>query len=131
MTPGEQAQQAQQPKERLIYSSVPWKIYEQDAGMGEHDYAVFLNDVFYCRTDDSQTAQRIVESIRSRPSPAPAQENTLFSETTLERVRRQAREDEREKVLEELRTLCMKDESVGVTVFHHIQSLRQAQPQER
>lgn len=36
--------------------------------MGEHDYAVFLNDVFYCRTDDSQTATRIINTMRS---PAP------------------------------------------------------------
>lgn len=52
----------------LIYSSAPWKIYEQDAGMGEKDYAVMIGDIFYCRTDDSQTAMKIVESIRSRPT---------------------------------------------------------------
>ena len=52
---------------KLIYSSAPWKIYEQDAGMGERDYAVIINDIFYCRTEDSQTAMKIVESIRSRP----------------------------------------------------------------
>jgi hypothetical protein len=63
-------------KGELVYSSVPWKIYRQDAGMGESDYAVFINDVFYCQTDDSQTAQRIVEAIRSRPHPAPAHLNT-------------------------------------------------------
>ena len=56
---------------KLIYSSAPWKIYEQDAGMGERDYAVIINDIFYCRTDDSQTAMKIVESIRSRPAPSP------------------------------------------------------------
>lgn len=54
--------------EDIVYSSTPWKIYRQDAGMGEHDYAVFLNDVFYCRTDDSQTATRIINTMRS---PAP------------------------------------------------------------
>ena len=53
---------------KLIYSSAPWKIYEQDAGMGERDYAVIINDIFYCRTDDSQTAMKIVESIRSHPA---------------------------------------------------------------
>jgi hypothetical protein len=56
---------------KLIYSSAPWKIYEQDAGMGERDYAVIINDIFYCRTEDSQTAMKIVESIRSRPAPSP------------------------------------------------------------
>jgi hypothetical protein len=50
--------------EDIIYSSSPWKIYRQDAGMGEHDYAVFLDDVFYCRTEDSQTAMRIVNTMR-------------------------------------------------------------------
>lgn len=64
----------QHSNEQLVYSSVPWKIYRQDAGMGESEYAVFLGDVFYCRTDDSQTAQRIVEAIRSRPHPAPTQQ---------------------------------------------------------
>ena len=50
--------------EDIVYSSSPWKIYRQDAGMGEHDYAVFLDDVFYCRTEDSQTAMRIVNTMR-------------------------------------------------------------------
>lgn len=48
----------------LVYSSAPWKIYRQDAGMGEHDYAVFLNDVFFCRTDCSQTAHEIIRAIK-------------------------------------------------------------------
>ena len=39
--------------------------------MGERDYAVIINDIFYCRTEDSQTAMKIVESIRSRPAPSP------------------------------------------------------------
>lgn len=47
-----------------VYSSAPWKIYRQDAGMGEHDYAVFLNDVFFCRTEHSQTAHEIIRAIR-------------------------------------------------------------------
>ena len=59
------------PQGKLIYSSTPWKIYLQDSGMGEHDYAVILNDVFYCRTDDSQTAMKIVEAIGSRLTPSP------------------------------------------------------------
>ncbi len=32
----------------------------QDAGMGEHDYAVFKNGVFYARTDDEKTAHEII-----------------------------------------------------------------------
>jgi len=52
--------------EDLVYSSAPWKIYRQDAGMGEHDYAVFLNDVFFCRTDDSQTAMKIVNVLKAQ-----------------------------------------------------------------
>lgn len=50
--------------EDIVYSSAPWKIYRQDAGMGEHDYAVFLNDVYFCRTEHSQTASEIIRAIR-------------------------------------------------------------------
>jgi len=61
-------------KEQLVYSSVPWKIYRQDAGMGEHDYAVFLNDVFFCRTEYSQTAHEIIKAIHSRSSSSEQQQ---------------------------------------------------------
>lgn len=50
----------------LVYSSTPWKIYRQDAGMGEHNYAIFLNDVFFARTEYSQTAHEIIEAIKRR-----------------------------------------------------------------
>jgi hypothetical protein len=50
----------------LVYSSTPWKIYRQDAGMGEYDYAIFLNDVFFARTEYSQTAHEIIEAIKRR-----------------------------------------------------------------
>jgi hypothetical protein len=48
----------------IVYSSTHWKIFRQDSGMGEHDYAVFLNDVFFCRTEHSQTAHEIIRAIR-------------------------------------------------------------------
>ena len=48
----------------LVYSGVPWKIFRQDAGMGEHDYAVLKNDTFFCRTDDSPTAHEIIRAMR-------------------------------------------------------------------
>lgn len=48
----------------IVYSSTPWKMYRQNAGMGEHDYAVFLNDVFFCRTEHSQTAHEIIRAMR-------------------------------------------------------------------
>ena len=53
----------------IVYSSTPWKMYRQNAGMGEHDYAVFLNDVFFCRTEHSQTAHEIIRAMR--PSTRP------------------------------------------------------------
>jgi hypothetical protein len=56
----------------LVYSSTPWKMYRQDVGMGEYDYAVFLNDVFFCRTERSQTAHEIIGAIRFRASHSSA-----------------------------------------------------------
>ena len=62
----------QQPAQgKIIYSSVPWKIYEQDAGMGERDYAVMLNDIFFCRTEYSQTAHKIIIAVNRPHTPAP------------------------------------------------------------
>lgn len=49
-----------------LYDGSVWCIYRQDAGMGEHDYAVFLNDVFFCRTEHLITAKEIIESVRYR-----------------------------------------------------------------
>jgi hypothetical protein len=46
------------------YEDSLWKIYRQDAGMGEHDYAVFLNDVFFCRTEYLVTAQEIIRKVK-------------------------------------------------------------------
>ena len=65
-------QRAQHPAQgKIIYSSVPWKIYEQDAGMGERDYAVMLNDIFFCRTEYSQTAHKIIIAVNRPHTPAP------------------------------------------------------------
>lgn len=48
----------------LIYSGGLWKVYRQDAGMGEHDYALFLQDTFFARTETSQTAHQIINMYR-------------------------------------------------------------------
>jgi predicted Fe-S protein YdhL (DUF1289 family) len=37
--------------------------------MGERDYVVIMNDVFFCRTDHSQTAYEIIKAFRPIPSP--------------------------------------------------------------
>ena len=50
--------------EHPIYASNPWKIARIDAGMGETDYIVMLNDVFFCRTDKSQTAHKIITACK-------------------------------------------------------------------
>lgn len=95
---------ARQPDEQLVYSSVPWKVYRQDAGMGEHDYAVFLDGVFYCRTYDSQTAQRIVEAIRSRPHtspPAPCTNPELCSLLREQKAKAKAAREKYEKQIRE------------------------------
>jgi len=72
--------------EDIVYSSAPWKIYRQDAGMGEHDYAVFLNDVFFCRAEHSQTASEIIRAIRFAA-------NTRNSEAHDAAIAAQARSD--------------------------------------
>jgi hypothetical protein len=42
-----------------------FSIYRQDAGMGEHDYCVMLNDVFLFRAEHHKTARNIVMAIRN------------------------------------------------------------------
>jgi plasmid stabilization system protein ParE len=78
------------PFDDIVYSSTPWKIYRQDAGMGEHDYAVFLNDVFFCRTEYSQTANEIINAIRHHTSapahPSEAQQRVDAAIKELERL---------------------------------------------
>jgi len=43
-----------------VYDNGRWKIYRQDAGMGEHDYCVLRNGEFFCRTEREDTAMLIV-----------------------------------------------------------------------
>jgi hypothetical protein len=42
-----------------------FSIYRQDAGMGEKDYAVFLNDEFLFRAEHHKVARNIVMAIRN------------------------------------------------------------------
>jgi hypothetical protein len=41
-----------------------FSIYRQDAGMGEKEYAVFLNDEFLFRSEHHKIARNIVMEIR-------------------------------------------------------------------
>jgi hypothetical protein len=45
------------------YEDSLWKVYRQDAGMGEKDYAVFHNGIFFCRTEHLITAQEIIRAV--------------------------------------------------------------------
>lgn len=49
----------------LVYNSGPWKIYRQDAGMGEKEYRVFLNDRNFCVCDYRKDADLIIWAIRN------------------------------------------------------------------
>ena len=51
-----------------IYTSKDekWKIYRQDIGMGEYEYALFFNDTFLCRSDKLDTVKMIKILIDSR-----------------------------------------------------------------
>jgi hypothetical protein len=42
-----------------------FSIYRQDAGMGEHDYCVLLNDAFLFRAEHHKVARNIVMAIRN------------------------------------------------------------------
>ena len=48
----------------LVYEVIPWKIYRQDAGMGEKEYRIFLNDVNFCVCDHEITAKEIIKAMR-------------------------------------------------------------------
>jgi hypothetical protein len=74
----QQPQREQPVPGELVYSGTPWKIYRQDAGMGEHDYIVLLNDVYFCRTDYSQTAHEIIRAVNRSHPPAPEQSKMLL-----------------------------------------------------
>lgn len=45
-----------------------FSIYRQDAGMGEHDYCVLLNDEFLFRAEHHKVARNIVIAIRNNLS---------------------------------------------------------------
>ena len=47
-------------------STKSFSIYRQDSGMGEHDYAVFLNAVFLFRAEHHKVARNIVMAIQNR-----------------------------------------------------------------
>jgi|WetSurMetagenome_2_1015567.scaffolds.fasta_scaffold180517_2 hypothetical protein len=77
----QQPQREQPVPGELVYSGTPWKIYRQDAGMGEHDYIVLLNDVYFCRTEYSQTAHEIIRAVARPHTPAPSEDEIVKSIT--------------------------------------------------
>ena len=48
-----------------VYDKGRWKIYRQDAGMGEHDYCVLRNGEFFCRTEHEDTARLVVDAVEA------------------------------------------------------------------
>jgi hypothetical protein len=50
-------------KGKLIFSKGAWKVYQQDAGMGERDYCILHNDVFFARTDMHSSVTLIVNAV--------------------------------------------------------------------
>jgi len=48
-----------------VYDKGRWKIYRQDAGMGEHDYCVLRNGEFFCRTDHEDIAHLVVDAVEA------------------------------------------------------------------
>jgi len=48
----------------VILNDFKWKIYRQDSGMGEHDYALFKYDVFYCRAESHEDILDILRALR-------------------------------------------------------------------
>jgi hypothetical protein len=53
-------------KGELIRQNNEWKVYKQDAGMGESDYCILFKDEFFCRTDDPVIALRIIRAVDER-----------------------------------------------------------------
>ena len=71
------------PFDDLVYATGRWKIYRQDAGMGEKDYCILRNGVFFCRTEHKQLARDICAAYdKSRSQPVPdalSKENITIS----------------------------------------------------
>lgn len=70
-----------QPKEypniapgQCVYEDTCWKLFRQDAGMGETEYSLFRFDIFFCTCDQRKNADYILKLIHSRPHPAPARD---------------------------------------------------------
>lgn len=56
-----------------------WKIVRRAVGMGEHEYAIFLNDEFFARTNDEYRANLIVGAFNygERHSSAKSSEKVM------------------------------------------------------
>jgi hypothetical protein len=48
---------------QLIIANSRWKVFRQDAGMGEKEYRVFRNDEFFCQTNNQKDAEEIIRCI--------------------------------------------------------------------
>lgn len=77
------------PGELVFESSDGWKIFRQDAGMGEWDYALFKNEEFYCRAPCREIADTIIGAIRFSANMRNA-----------EKREKEIREDERQVILD-------------------------------
>lgn len=78
------------PGELIFSSEDGWKIFCQDAGNGEVDYALFHHDEFYCRTPTQDIANDVIGAI-------------CFSSNMRNAEKREKliREDERKKTMDE------------------------------
>ena len=47
----------------LVMERHPWKVYRQDAGMGETDYVILRFDTFFARVPDESIAGLIVSAV--------------------------------------------------------------------
>lgn len=57
---------------QCVYEDTCWKLFRQDADMGETEYSLFRFDIFFCTCDQRKNADYILKLIHSRPHPAPA-----------------------------------------------------------
>jgi hypothetical protein len=47
----------------IVYEDKVWKVFRQDAGMGEKEYRAFRYDEFFCQTDNQEDAMEIIRCI--------------------------------------------------------------------